>query len=426
MPEPDRFITFTCPACGGRIHALRSAAGSHVECPKCEATVLLKDPTAYQPMPMIVDPKIKMGFSPRGENAPVDTAAFKDRLRRTSEDTYKVDPDQPVMKRRDFRKQKHGAAMTEWDTNPRRAYERKGPRRLILFMSVASLVLLLSLGGIFWYRLQHAPVDSSPTVRGETPLELKPVGDFRDEVWEVVQRFCAAPNPEALLPLIREPERVGPNLLKYYQSGNQWNPLALSTKPDLANLEVHRSFVVLPLPLADFSQRPIALEQTPEGFRVDWESFTGYSEISWADLRRTRPREPVLLRAVIRLSDYFNFDFPSSTTHRCFQLSDQSGENILYGYVPLDSDVEMQIKKIQLTAPSVHAVIKVRYPTLSTSNRQVEITEVLEKGWIFREDDLPEPTPVAAPALELNQLPVQSSPGAPRTRAAVLPGLSSP
>ena len=40
-------------------------------------------------------------------------------------------------------------------------------------------------------------------------------------------------------------------------------------------------------------------------------------------------------------------------------------------------------------------------PTISTSNRQVEITEVLEKGWIFREDDLPEPTPVAAPALEL-------------------------
>jgi hypothetical protein len=84
---------------------------------------------------------------------------------------------------------------------------------------------------------------------------------------------------------------------------------------------------------------------------------------------------------------------------------------------------------VLLNDPSVHAVIRVRYPETSTNDRQVEITEVLEKGWIFREDDLPETLPELLPELppaDPTQLPVQTTPGGSSTRPAVLPGLSSP
>ena len=257
------------------------------------------------------------------------------------------------------------------------------------------------------------------------PLELQSGGDFRKDVWKVVQEFCAAPNAEALMPFIRDPERVGPNLLRYYGAENPWIPLALGPQPDLSILEVHRNFVVLQLPLADFATRPIALEKTPGGFRVDWESFTGYSELSWADLRRTRPRDPVLVRAVVRPTDYFNRDFTSAIKYRAFQISDLNRDHVLYGYVPIGGEADLQIQKVLLNDPSVHAVIRVRYPETSTNDRQVEITEVLEKGWIFRDDDLPETLPELPPA-DPTQLPVQTTPGGSSTRPAVLPGLSSP
>lgn len=429
MPETDQLIV-QCPACGGRLRTSRGNIGNKVGCPTCQAAVTVVDPSATGPVPMIVDPRRKLGVAPRGHDAAPDEDGFKDRLRRTSEPTFIVDPDNPVMVRRNLRKKKLEAALTQWDQSTQRRHHRRSrrSRRIMTGLVVASGLVILFLGRIFWQRLHRsAPPGgtsppSSPVAR---PLELQAAGDFQDQVWLTVQKFCTASNSAALLPLIREPGRVAPLIKQFYNSDNPWIPFALARRPDLAHLEVHRNFVVFPLPLADFSTRPIALEQTPEGFRVDWESFVGYSELSWADLRRTRPRRPVLLRAVVKPTDYFNLDFPPGSPHRCYQLTDFHSDHVLWGYVPLGGDIELQIQKILLTAPTVHAVLRVRYPETSTNDRQLEITEVLEKGWIFREDDNPE-LPRQEPAPGLTKPPAQTTPGTGPTSPAILPDLTKP
>ncbi|MDB6071597.1 MAG: hypothetical protein JWL81_2768 [Verrucomicrobiales bacterium] len=423
MSEPDQLI-ITCAACGGRLRTPRSSIGSSVGCPSCDAIISVRDPAAHTPVPMIVDPRRRMGPSSR-ETSPVNE--FKERLRSTSEATFAVDPDNPVMKRRDHRRAKHGGTLTDWDAKPRVRQKHGRRRHLVPILSILAGIAVITFAAIFWARLNGnaTSTDTANTVKNQAPvpLELQATGDFRSQVWDVVRRFCTAPNPAALIPLIRDPDRVGPKLLKYYTSENPWIPLSLTLDPDLSDLKVHRSFVLFNLPLTDYTTRPIALEQTPEGFRVDWESFTGYSDLSWADLRRTRPREPVVLRAVLRPSDYFNLDFPNAQTHYCYQLSDLNSDHTVYGYVLKGGDVELQIAKILLNESSIHAVLRVRYPEKSTNDRQLEITEVLEKGWVFREDDSPETQlqtddllPSAPPTL-----PVQSSPGEVKTRPDVLP-----
>ena len=427
MSEPDQ-IFLQCNACGGRLRAPREAIGSQVGCPSCHALITVRDPAASGPVPMISDPRRRLGLAPRGGDSPgaVEDAGFKDRFRSTSEPTLQIDPDQPVMKRRDWRKNKHGATLTEWDLQPRRNHRGRHTRRLIIALSAASIILIIALASIFWQRLREGErIASPPITAAGKPLDLRATSDFRDQVWQVVQQFCAASTPDALLPLIREPERVGPHIKNYYNSGNPVAPIALAPRPDLSDLEVHRNFVVFNLPLADFGARPIALEQTPGGFRVDWESFTGYSELSWAELRLTRPRHPVLLRAILKPSDYMNLDFPSAATHRCYQISDLHSDHVLYGYVPVGSDIELQIQKILLDAPQVNAVIRVRYPEHSTNDRQLEITEVLEKGWIFREDDIPE-TPLELSPLDLTKPPGQTTPASDVPKSKILPGATSP
>lgn len=425
MSEPDQII-IPCPACGERLRVARGAIGTQVGCPSCQAIMTVRDPAATTPVPMITDPRRKLGMAPRGGEAPVTDPGFKDRLRTTAEPNLQVDPDNPVMKRRDERRQKHGDTLTDWDRQPRRHHRPTRARRLKMGLSAACVVLAVALAAIFWQRMANTQTNHSVVTAGaDRPLELQAQADFRDEVWMTVQKFCASSSPEAFLPLLRDPERVGPLLKRFYNSENPWIPLPLARRPDLTELEVHRNFVVFALPLNDFGTRPIALEKTPAGFRIDWESFVGYSDLSWSELRRTRPRHPVLLRAVIKPSDYFNLDFQSAGSHRCYQISDLNSDHVLYGYITIGSDAELQIRKILLNTDRVNAVLRVRYPQNSTNDRQLEITEVLEKGWIFREDDIPE-TPLEVSPFKLER---PETPSASRGNTAgktVLPGLTSP
>ncbi len=429
MSDPDQ-IVIQCPSCGGRLRTPRSTVGTEVGCPSCQAAVTVRDPSVYAPLPMIVDPSRKLGTAPRSGNAPVTDASFKERLHRTTDSSYQVDPENPVMKRRDLRKAKHGDTLTDWETRPR-AVQRghRHARRFGPLLAGLAAILALVLAGIFWQRIQRpAPnpqilSEAAPASAAAGTLELKSPADYRGEIWEVVRQFCSAPTAEALLPFIREPERVGPLLHRYYTADNPWMPIAIGKKPDLSNLTVHRNFAVFSLPLADYGVRPVALEQTPQGFKIDWESFTGYSELPWGELRRTRPRRPVLVRAVLSPTDYFNFDFPKGSPWFSYKIRDLHGDHVLYGYVPVDSDLQVRILKMLVNAPSVHAVLRVRYPEKSTNDTQLEITEVLEKGWIFREDDDVDPElDVHPPALADPSAPAAGAPAPSR----LLPGVGAP
>lgn len=418
MPEPEPLV-ITCFSCGGKLRTPRSSIGTSVGCPTCQASVMVKDPAAATPM--IVDPRRKLGLAPRGESAPVADASFKDRLRTTTDASLQVDPNNPVMIRRDLRKARHGDTLTNWETKPKSSRRQARSRQLIYVLSGTAALATIALILIFWQRLSapHSQALSTTPPSGDVPLELQATSDFRSQVWDTVSRFATAAKPEDFLSLIRDRERVEPLIRKFYTKENPWTPLPLAKKPDLSSLAVHRSFVVFDMPLQDFSTLPIALEQSPTGFLVDWESFVAYSELPWSELRQQRPRQPVLLRAVLRPMDYWNMDFPSAATHRCFQLSDKHGDNTLYGYVLKGSPVEAQIAKTLLTAAYVNVVLNVKYPEKSTNDRQLEITDVLEKGWIFRDDDLPETN------LDASLDPAAPQEGGPANpgSSTVLPGL---
>lgn len=94
MSETDQLI-ITCPSCGGRLRTTRDTIGTSVGCPSCEAAVPVRDPAAAHATSMIFDPAKKLGLSPRGENAATGDAAFKEKLRSTTDTTLQVDPDHP-------------------------------------------------------------------------------------------------------------------------------------------------------------------------------------------------------------------------------------------------------------------------------------------------------------------------------------------
>ena len=155
MSQPE--IVLNCQACGGKLRAPRSAIGTTVGCPHCKTGVYVPDPTptptpnkGFTPSVMIVDPRRKLGVESRKDTAATSVEdAFKERLRRTTEDTYRVDPNNPVMTRRDMRKLKHSKNLTNWDTAPQRRQrrQRSARSRRILFALYCLLSCLYLIEG---------------------------------------------------------------------------------------------------------------------------------------------------------------------------------------------------------------------------------------------------------------------------------------
>ena len=59
--------------------------------------------------------------------------------------------------------------------------------------------------------------------------------------------------------------------------------------------------------LRDFSIRALAVEKTEEGYLADWESWVGYSELSWEEMQEKRPQEPKLFRVLCLVGKLLQF-----------------------------------------------------------------------------------------------------------------------
>lgn len=437
MDQQD-WIALDCPACGGRLRAQRSAIGTTVGCPTCHAAVKVRAPGGFGG-PMIIDSSRKLGVSPERDDQ--ETEAFKGRLRSSSDDNYKVDPDNPVMKRRDTRKAKHGAVLTGWDSTGRVPSQDPGKnqRRLVMWLTVVTAVLGLTVVGILISRsgsLFQPPAAAAASVRHneEMPLDLQSSADFRNPVWQVVSQFCSAQTAADLLPVIRDPERVGPLLRNWYSTDERkWVPIPVPAVPDPVQFETDGNWTAFKLPMPDFGSRSMAVEKTDRGFKVDWESFVAYSEMSWQDLQQIRPKTPTLMRVICRITGYYNLDFPSEETWQCFELTDDnSRNNTVYGYVKRGSPTAVEMQKLMLNASNVNAVLRVAYPARSTTLTQVDIVEVVAKGWVIREQKVEEnasgsllgdPAEAAQPAPD--SLSAPGDPGASSVRKP-LPSITGP
>ena len=222
------------------------------------------------------------------------------------------------------------------------------------------------------------------------------MADYGPELRETLRKFVSAPTIDEMLPLVRDRERVEPKIRAYYTPEKPWKPLEINNTFEPGDqFTVDGDFIVLQLVLANFDQLPISLEHRGDKFLVDWESFTGWGEMSWAELTEKRPHLPVVMRVVIeksRNTDYFNDAFSNPQTHNCYLVRDFASQHILSGYTVKDSPPDVKIRQYLQRLPEpaemlrTLAVVRLRYPQDAKGPQQVEIVEFLENGWVVRPD----------------------------------------
>lgn len=290
---------------------------------------------------------------------------------------------------------------SEHDHDHDHAEEKEGSTlRFIAMMSVPGVLLL----GLFAWMLmpkdQSPAATNTPVAANETapaqPLdEAKPEATSKrntkpsQTVWvqleDVVQKFLTAPTAEEALKWIYRPDEVKAKAEAWYVATPYESPGFKGVGSEFSYLsEEGTEAIGLFVRKGDFQRREIALVETPEGYRVDWESWAGWSEMNWSDFKKQRPTEPKLFRVVSSPSGYYNFSFKNETEWISFRLESPDGEDFLYGYAPTASDLAARLRPTD-GVDKRHVILKLKFPADSPVDNQVLIEEIVNDRWL----DLP-------------------------------------
>ncbi|OYW30320.1 MAG: hypothetical protein B7Z47_03715, partial [Chthoniobacter sp. 12-60-6] len=168
----------------------------------------------------------------------------------------------------------------------------------------------------------------------ESTIKELPLLESSDEVVQalaLLDQYWKTESWKERVPLVAHSDRVAALMKDFYetQRGKDPVPGGLISK---ARYQINGTEILY---FSYTSNRPtgsleIAMLRAPEGkFLIDWESLTGYGEMSFQDLRTERPTKPVLMRAYVRLFEYYNFEFSDSKKYLCIKLMSENGESSL-------------------------------------------------------------------------------------------------
>lgn len=358
--QPRRWNAFVCPECRHVFRVPGNHDGRGVVCPSCRR--MLRLPLKGESTPPLVLPKHE---GPKKESSKA-------------------------------RRDRHSAEIFD-ETFAKK--ERTDPTIIRIIIAGAMTLALALLAGIFWPRGEHSPGGESTEnllppgliELPEPPSKNIPTDTLspdlvRRQLQPVVEAFMEAPTlKEASMPcrrstrtLLRMQKFHGDD---YYAPGFRdfvWNQ-SMTRDGNWAVLEIEDK---------EFRKRPMALVLEGSEWRIDWESWAGWSEIALNDLREIQPKEPVLVRVTVEPIEYYNFSFANESEWSAYRLADPDLVETLYGYVPSVGALDLQLKP-DPGEKNLRYTLRVSFPEGAQSNNQVTIDEIVTRGWLVKEEDSP-------------------------------------
>ncbi|MFT4639489.1 MAG: hypothetical protein ACI8T1_002814 [Verrucomicrobiales bacterium] len=221
---------------------------------------------------------------------------------------------------------------------------------------------------------------------------VEPIHDMGDELLEgreasaaAITKFFQATSMAEVTPLIRNPDALASIMTRWYdqhehrqESDIEFDSVRIK---ELLGARYYLHFVRLK---DDTDTRPIAVEETADGYLIDWETAVGYQSVDWQELQKQCPSETVYMRVIAKVDDYFNYEFGDSAQWSCFRLIHPDGDNALYGYVKRYSELDREMRdgmgEDELS--SDYFILGIRYPMKSQSGNLVHIEEILQNKWV--------------------------------------------
>ncbi len=263
-----------------------------------------------------------------------------------------------------------------------------GLTRLMLAMAVPGILLLVA--AWFWLKPdpKNRPDPALPLEQADTPpILLTPAkpkmpegGEFLRQIEPVVKAFLEAPTMEDALKQVHEPARVAERWKKWL-NGEPYAPPGFRHIAEETISIADDSLVSLSALDRDHKFLPLALRFIDGGFKIDWESSAGWSEMTLDEFRRAKPAEPKLFRVILSNVDYYNFGFSDELEWISFRLSAPDGDQSIYGYTKRAGELDAKIRPTE-TKERVPLTLLLRFPENAPADNQVIIEGQVGMGWI--------------------------------------------
>ncbi len=369
LESARRWTGYVCPHCRFVFRVPRDHDGQGAVCPSCSR--ILKIPTAADISPPLTTPS-----------------------RRVSGDGVVPDAGPQVLKKRRRGRKLDPSDGPAWEQGPKSVHASKrdsGQMRQIL---VGGAVLFAAIiAGVFFSmrageRTPVPPHKDLPALPAAAETVAPVTGERSEaailaEAEPLAREFLEAKTVAQLLPLVRHPEVTELRMREVYPAGKIEAP-GLSKFNSSEGISVRKPFVSLMVRTREQLEKPLAFIETPQGLKIDWESWEGWSAMSWEKFLSTKPRTAQVFRVTLSAVNYYNFNFSDDSKWQSYRLISPDEQHSLYGYVEKGSALDQKISPTE-EVKAAPLMLSIKYPTEVVSDSQVEIEGFVAEGWV--EDD---------------------------------------
>lgn len=238
--------------------------------------------------------------------------------------------------------------------------------------------------------LTYSPTQQDSLYPAESSIKVLPLQETSDEVVQamaLLDQYWKTADWKERVPLVAHTERVAFLMKDYYETQGASDPVpgALVSK---ARYLINGTEILY---FSYASSRPtgsleIAMLRGPQGkFLIDWESLTGYGEMSFQELRTQRPTKKVLMRTYVRLFEYYNYEFSDPKKYLCIKLISESGDNSMYAYCERGTQFAQWLERDLATTGPVGFkgyTLLISFPPNALSNQCVNLDQVVTQRWL--------------------------------------------
>lgn len=377
-----RWSGFVCPDCRFLFRIARDHDGKGLVCPSCSRLLRIPEPGDALP-PLLVDQ-----FDANDERllqltgSSTNGRAKNVRRKRTRRKRRTEDPDWEARTASRPRRRSH--ARRQWLWLAAGIASLAGALGLIIATShnAGRTATADPAGGGLPDPVAEPANVSEPAVADVPPEDAGSVdhAGFLSDAASVVRGFLNATTVDDLLKFVDRPERVAGRVARYHPDGVV-EPPGLADYSQFSRVTQIGRTRMVPLRTRDMQIRTIALRETADGIKVDWEHWTGWSAMPPEQFMSKSTDGTHAFRVELQKVDYYNFGFSDETRWQSVRLVFPDRETSAYGYVDRQSQLLGQVMRL-LDSDESRAIVEIRQVDGGVEHKQVEVTRILSESWI--------------------------------------------
>jgi hypothetical protein len=127
---------------------------------------------------------------------------------------------------------------------------------------------------------------------------------------------------------------------------------------------------------------PVSAERTPQGFRIDWQSYIQWRDGWLARFLEKKPAEPETLFVVLRRTHYFNDDVPALEEKLSFKITSAvPGDEGAVAFVDRHSAVGRSLAELYEWRTLYFPVVELQWVATQNGGQYLKINRVVRPTW---------------------------------------------